>query len=72
MKRNEAEQGNADSLVYGQQLLCEGPILFDQRRQLSDEEQVRAITMRFSLQNSENRPRQEEGIEGVFARIAPK
>ena len=45
MKRNEAEQGKADGLMYGQRLLRERPILFDQRRQLSDEEQVHAITM---------------------------
>src|SRR3984885_12677664 len=67
MKGDEAEQAKADSLMYGQQLSRERPIHLDQRRQLSDEEQVHAITMSVGLQNSQNRLRQEEGIEGVFA-----
>jgi hypothetical protein len=57
MKCNEAEQGKADSLMGAQQLLRERPILLDQRRQLSDEEQVHVIAMSVSLQNSQNRLR---------------
>ena len=60
MKCNEAEQREADSLMYAQQLLRERPILLDQRRKLSDEEEVHLITMSVRLQDSQNRLHQEK------------
>src|SRR6202041_2974267 len=67
MKRNEAEQKEAESPMYAQQLVGERSILLDQRWQLSDEEQVHVIAMSVRLQNAQNRLRQEQGVERVFA-----
>jgi len=43
MNRYEAEQREANCLVYGQQLSSQGAILLDQSRQLTDEKQVHVI-----------------------------
>jgi len=52
--------------MYGQQLLASGDLL-DQGWQLTDEEQVHVIAMGTRLQKPQNRLRQEERVEGVFA-----
>src|ERR1700686_1935120 len=67
MQHNEAEQREANCLMYRQQLLSQRSILLDQGWQLTDEEQVYVIATSACLQESQNRLRQEERVEGVFA-----
>src|ERR1700683_217891 len=67
MQCNEAEQGEAENLMYAQQFVRERSILLNQSWQLSDEEQINVITVRVRLQNSENRLRQKQGVKRVFA-----
>jgi hypothetical protein len=53
--------------MNGQQLSGQRAILVDHAWQLTDEEQVHVIAMRVCLQKSQNRLRQEERVESVFA-----
>ena len=50
MKRDQAEEKEADRLVHLQELLRERPVLADQRRQLAEEEKVRPVAMGVGVQ----------------------
>ena len=67
MKRNEAEQREANELMYRQQLLRQRAILLDQRRQLPEEKQVHMVAVSARLQKPQDRLGQEERVECVFA-----
>ena len=67
MKRDQAEEKEADRLVHLQELLRERAVLADQRRQLAEEEQVRPVAMGVGVQEPEDRLGQHEGVERVFA-----
>jgi len=63
VERKQTEEKEPDCLVHRQELLRERAVLADQRRQVTEEEQVHAVAVRVGVEKPKDRLDQQEGIK---------